>query len=441
LLFSVAAGLRAQSVRLDRIIYTHKAARPGAEFRGDVTMNFSATSFLSWPQGMIGDKYCRLSPTIKSPPGYEMNHHRVTINFTGVGSVQLSVLHSTKNDLNEAANKEYLHSRFRPVESGREITVASGERAERFAWLAVQTIDQVKVDGIRHVSWKGKNTLYGHSPGTFEFAGAVLPYRLMYPGDYDRRKSYPLVLSVSGSGGVGSDNIRSMEKIILARYLFLNYFYDQRFECFSLVPQIPPKNAIPHPYWPKGDLGKPTPPYHPGCPVVNEQGWYVQATIALINELAKDDRINIDKNRIYYSGFSYGGKGCWEFLKAAPNLFAAAMCGAGWPIGPPYSDPSTSPQLLTRLKLEVQRYKHVPIHIFAGEQDAMRFGSRAVHAELLTQGADSTYIEFPETSHVGAAAKAWGNRAYIKWLFAQNRSNTQDSPDVTLRDSRNEKTN
>ena len=36
--------------------------------------------------------------------------------------------------------------------------------------------------------------------------------------------------------------------------------------------------------------------------------------------------IPIDPNRLYFAGFSYGGKACWEFLKAAPDLFAAAMC-------------------------------------------------------------------------------------------------------------------
>ena len=392
-------------------------------------MNFSGRSFLSWPRGRIGDKSCRLSPTIKSPVGYEMNHHRVTINFPSSGSVELSVLRSKRNDLNEAANNKRHRSRFRTVKSGREISVTSYDRAERFAWLAVRTIGDVKVESIRHVCWKGKGTLDGHAAETFEFGGVILPYRLMYPRKYDRRKSYPLVLSVSGSGGVGRDNVRSMEKIILARYLFLNYFHDEQFACFSLVPQIPPPEVIPQPYWPKGDLGKPTHPYHPGTAAVNEQGWYVHATLALINKLIEDKSINLDAHRIYYSGFSYGGKACWEFLKAAPDLFAAAMCGAGWPIGPPYSDPNKSPQLLAQLKLEVQRYKHVPVHIFAGDQDGMRFGSRAVHAELIAQGASSTYIEFPETAHVATAAKAWGNPNHIEWLFARSRStNTTSAP-------------
>ena len=166
-------------------------------------------------------------------------------------------------------------------------------------------------------------TLYGHAAGVFQYAGAKLPYRLMYPKNYHPLRSYPLVISVSGSGGVGSDNSRSMEMITLARYLYTQYYHDNALECFSLVPQIPPQNAIPAPFWPKGNRGAPT-KFHPDWPAVNAGGWFTSASIRLIKELAVSRDINIDINRIYMTGFSYGGKACWEFLKAEPRIFAAA---------------------------------------------------------------------------------------------------------------------
>ena len=406
-----------------------------AEFSGDVMMEFSGRSFLGWLETEIDGKVCRVSPGIKSPAGFEMNHHRVTVDFSGGGSVEISVAHSVRDNMNEAINEQRLHSRFRPVRSGEEIRVTSRRRSERFAWVAVHTVGKVTIGRIRHVCRRGRGTIEGHVARRFEFEGSILPYRLMSPRNYDRRKTYPLVLSVSGSGGVGADNARNMENVVLARYLFLNYFFNEQFECFSIVPQIPPDSAIPAPYWPKGELGKPTPPYHPGSAAVNEKGWYVQATLALIRELIQDERFNIDADRVYCSGFSYGGKACWEFLKAAPDVFAAALCGSGWPIGTPYSDPGNRPDLLRQLKAEVQRYKHVPVHIFAGDQDAMRFGSRAVHKELVAQGADSTYVEFPNTKHVTAAAKAWGNQKHLAWLFTQKRSTPPKGEDI-IRDEK-----
>ena len=133
--------------------------------------------------------------------------------------------------------------------------------------------------------------------------------------------------------------------------------------------------------------------------------------------MIESPELNIDKNRIYFTGFSYGGKACWEFLKAAPDLFAAAMCGGGWPIGPAYSNPAG--MLRVKLKEEVQRYKHVPVRIFSGEKDPMRFGSKAVAEELQALDADAIYKEFPGASHVSTAGKIWSDRKNLVWLFEQ----------------------
>jgi dienelactone hydrolase len=153
---------------------------------------------------------------------------------------------------------------------------------------------------------------------------------------------------------------------------------------------------------------------------VNENGWYVQATLALIERLKAAEGLSIDPDRIYYSGFSFGGKACWEFLKAGRETFAAAACGAGWPVGRAFSDPAGA--ILDRLKLEVQRYKHVPVYIFAGQKDRMRLGSAAVHKAILAAGGTSVYDEIPEADHV-ASHRGWLNRERITWLFSQSRKN------------------
>jgi len=213
-----------------------------------------------------------------------------------------------------------------------------------------------------------------------------------------------------------------MEMVILARHLFTERFNDPQLQCFSIVPQIPANRDIPAPYWPKGPQGRPTQPYHPDWPAVNENGWYVEATLALIQNLLADERLSIDPDRVYYTGFSYGGKACWEFLKAGREVFAGALCGAGWPIGRVGVKPTGL--LLKRLKQEVRRYKHIPVRVFVGENDPMmRPGSLAVHEEILAQGGKSSYVQFPKTAHVQAAAKIWANRDNLAYLFEQNRKN------------------
>jgi hypothetical protein len=396
---------------------TPKNTRPD-----EVRTSYTAAQIARWEQRTVDGKACMVSPMINFGKGVELNHHRVTVTYAG-GSVEMSLAHSTSSKLTVAIEKKHLHSTLRAVKSGVANKIVSAYRGEGYAWVIVRAVGAARIGKITHTCWRGKGTLYGHAPGEFKFAGATLRFRMMLPRNYDprKKKKYPLVLSVSGSGGVGTDNVRNMEKVILAKNLFTTYLDQEQFECISIVPQIPSAGAIPKPYWPKGPLGKPTALYHPDWPAVNENGWYTQATIALIKDLVAEGGLGIDPDRIYFTGFSYGGKACWEFLRAERNLFAGAICGAGWPIGRVFANP-VGP-LQARLKLEVSRIKHVPVAIFAGQEDPMRFGSKAVHTEIAAQGGVSSYVEFPKTNHVGTAGSIWRNRKYVGWLFKQNRKN------------------
>ncbi|MBN2378063.1 MAG: hypothetical protein JXD22_16820 [Sedimentisphaerales bacterium] len=386
----------------------------------DVSTVFQAADIADWPEYQVGTDSCRVSPAINFGPRYELNLHRVSVTFSGSGTVEIGLAHDAEGDLNTALGKNHLHSPFQKVQSDLEIKIVSNYRGEHNAWIMLKISGSVKISQIRYTCWRGKDTLYGHVAGEFEFHQVKLPFRLMFPKNYDPKKKYPLVLSVHGSGGVGSDNVKNMEMVILGTSLFTRYYDDKSFECFSLVPQVLPQSAIPAPFWPKGTRGQPDRLFHPDWPIVNAEGWFVQGSLALIEEMIKDPRYSIDSDRVYYSGFSLGGKACWEFLKADPNIFAAAMCGAGWAMGRPVENPTGA--LLERLKQEVQIYKHIPTYIFVGEKDRlMLMGSRAVHKEILAQGGQSNYVEFPQTDHVATAGKAWTNPEYLEWLFRQKR--------------------
>ncbi|MBT3198985.1 MAG: hypothetical protein HN350_03625 [Phycisphaerales bacterium] len=398
---------------------SESGAKTPAPVRPDeVQSSYTGLQVAKWDAVSVDGKPCLVSPMINFGKGVELNHHRITVTYSG-GSVDLSLAHSAAGKLAQAIEKPHLHSKLRAVKSGVEQEIVSPYRGEKYAWIILRASDRAKITSVVHTCWKGKGTLYGHGAGEFKFAGGVLPFRMMLPRNYDPRKKYPLVLSVSGSGGVGEDNARSMEMVILARHLFTDYFDQKEFECISLVTQIPSGKKVPAPYWPKGKLGQPTPTYHPDWPAVNENGWYVQATLALIKDLSGVSGVGADPDRIYFTGFSYGGKACWEFLRAGREVFAGAMCGAGWPIGRAYSRPLGA--MKTRLTLEAARIKHIPIYIFAGEKDPMKYGSKAIDTELKILGAKVRYVEFPNTGHVATAGSIWRNRKYVGWLFKQNR--------------------
>ena len=383
----------------------------------EATVRYTGDAVAKWEAKSIGDEPFSISPTITFGPGVEINHHRVTVRYAGTGSVKVSVASRAANQFEDAIKRMPAP---RSVESGAVATFAGRYRGDSAAWILVQKDGSVQIAEIAYTCWRGKGTLYGHEAGTFRFASATLPFRLMYPRNYDSQKSYPLVISVSGSGGVGNDNARSMESVILAGFLFTRYYHEPELECFSLVAQIPSSSTVPAPYHPKGKQGAPTPRYHPDWPAVNEGSWYTDATLALIKRLIADDRLPIDADRIYYTGFSYGGKACWEFLRAGREEFAGAICGAGWPIGRAYSKPDEA--LLERLRLEIQRHRHIPVWIFAGEKDAMRFGSEAIFRELQAIEAKAQYSELPGATHGGSAGGIWTNDEHVKWLFEQNRA-------------------
>ncbi len=379
---------------------------------------YSGEQVSEWEHAEVNKKDCLVSP-VQKVKGYELNHHRVTVDYAGKGKVYVSVAHTSSSSLG-AAIKEKKVSPLKEAESSKAVYVPCPGKGETNAWIILHIEGDAKISSVKYRCCGGENTIYGHKPMFFQFGGSKLLYRMMYPRNYDPKKKYPLVLSVSGSGGVGKDNVKSMEMVILGRYLYTSYYLDNELECFCIVPQIPSNDIIPAPYYPAGPKGAPT-PNHPDWPAVNEEGWYVQATLALIKSLIEDKNLSIDPDRVYYAGFSYGGKACWEFLKAGPDVFAGAICGAGWPIGSVGTDPQG--KLADALKKEVARYKHIPVTIFVGENDhGMRPGSKAVHKEIQAQGGKSTYVELPKTDHVGSAGKFWTDRKRIKWLFEQNRS-------------------
>ncbi|MCP4376157.1 MAG: hypothetical protein GY794_08300, partial [bacterium] len=186
--------------------------------RDEVQTSYSASQIARWTFRKVDGKDCRISPAITFGKGSELNHHQVTVTYS-TGSVELSLAHSTSNKLDTAIKKKNLHTKLLPVKSGVVKKIVSPYKGEGYAWIIVRAVSGAKITAITHTCWKGKGTLYGHGPGEFKFGGAALRFRMMLPRNFDPRqkKKYPLVISVSGSGGVGRDNRRNMEMVILAR--------------------------------------------------------------------------------------------------------------------------------------------------------------------------------------------------------------------------------
>lgn len=379
-----------------------------------------ASQIGQWQVREISGKTSRITPVIVADNGFELNLSELTASFEGEGALYAAIIYYASNDLEQAIEKNSITS-FRKLNSDKSVSYANRYKGGKFAWVVLAAEGRIKLTGLKHSCNLVQGGLYGHVAREYRFESGSLRYRIMYPKNYDPSKKYPLVISGPSSGGVGSDNSKNMEMVTLARFLYTNYYNDPAFECFSIVPQIPDNASIPAPYYPNGSKGLYDRTYHPAANLsaVNATGWYAQATLALVREMLESDELSIDPARVYFTGFSYGGKACWEFLKAAPEMFAGIISCGGWPIGMPYQAPNDVQ--FERLKKEVAGYKHVPVYITAGEKDGMRLGSKVVHEEIIRQGGKSIYKEISGADHVQSAGKTWADRSIIQWLFEQKK--------------------
>ncbi len=383
--------------------------------------DIDASMIASWNVTEIKGKTVRVAPVIVADKGFELNLDELTVKFEGEGTLEAGIVYNYKDDFQQAIEKN-IFTGFRRVASDKANRFYNRYKGAKYAWIVLSAQGKIKLTGLKHSCNIVKGGQYGHIPREYRFEHGSLLYRIMYPKNYDPSKKYPLVISVHGSGGVGSDNSKNMEMTILARYLYISYYDDPEFECFSIVPQIPDDKSIPAPYYPNGSKGVYSRTYHPAISLstVNATGWYTKATLSLVHEMLNSPELSIDPSRVYYSGFSYGGKACWEFLKADPDLFAGAICCAGWPIGMPYKAPNEVQ--FERLKSEVTGYKKVPVYITAGEKDGMRLGSKVVYDEIIRQGGKSIYKEIKNADHVQSSTKTWSDKGIVEWLFDQKKT-------------------
>ena len=213
-----------------------------------------------------------------------------------------------------------------------------------------------------------------------------MPYRLMKPLNFDSKKKYPLIVSLHGGGGRGSDNLKQLRdwNEVLA--------YEERradYPTYVLAPQ-------------------------------SEGRWdstHLQKIKDIINELPA-----VDKNRIYLLGHSMGAGGTYTFIRTDPDYFAAAAPSAGGGFRN-HSDASTV-------------VKDLPIWTFHGDQDKVVpiEGDQKLFAEMQKIDGNMKFTTWVGDGH-GVAPKmiAGGENGntqlssdqcdtepvFMKWLFAQ----------------------
>lgn len=224
----------------------------------------------------------------------------------------------------------------------------------------------------------------------------TLPYRILYPENFDPEKKYPLLVFLHGRGESGDDNEKQLTH---GGNLFLQKEFRSNYPSIVIFPQCPNNS-----YWANVNIN----PDSNGKRSFNfvERGAPTKAmemVLYLTNELQKKDFV--DKTRIYVGGLSMGGMGTFELLRRERGTFAAAFAICG-------GDRASN----------VEQYKDVPLWIFHGEEDKVVpiAHSDTVVQELKKHGRPVRYTKYQGIGH-NSWDFALAEPDLLPWLFSHKK--------------------
>jgi predicted peptidase len=232
---------------------------------------------------------------------------------------------------------------------------------------------------------------------TFSSTGIQLPYRILYPKNFDTAKQYPLVLFLHGSGERGSDN---QKQLTHGAKLFAADSVMESYPAIVVFPQCPADS-----YWANIDeQNQPDGSRTFDFPARSKPTPAMSAVMQLLDSLVRLSYI--DRNRIYVGGLSMGGMGTFELLARKPKQFAAAfpICGGGNP-------------------KNAKRYaQRVNIWVFHGAADnvvPLYHSQRMVDAIKQAKG-DVRFTVYPGVGH-NSWDNAFAEPELLPWLFSNRK--------------------
>lgn len=220
----------------------------------------------------------------------------------------------------------------------------------------------------------------------------TLRYRILFPENYDLKKTYPLVIFLHGSGERGADNEKQLKH---GAVLFTDKENRAKYPSIVLFPQCREKE-----YW----APIVTRENGFGYPLKSEATEPMQLLIRLIAEIRKNEAV--DQKRIYIMGLSMGGMGTFDLICRKPGIFAAAIpiCGG---------------VNIDRLN----KVKDMPVRIYHGADDPVVSPAHSVDAynKLKTIGSkQAELIIYPGVGH-NSWTNAFAADDFMSWIYKQHK--------------------
>ncbi|MFD2999654.1 prolyl oligopeptidase family serine peptidase [Pontibacter toksunensis] len=245
------------------------------------------------------------------------------------------------------------------------------------------------------ISTKAQGKLEAYERKLYIQNNDTLPYRILYPKNFDSSKEYPLVLVLHGAGERGDNN---EAQLVYGADLFLEK--QEEYPAIVVFPQCPKDS-----YWSNVNIV----PDENGKRMFNfRRGGKPTAAMDNLLGLLGDlkDADYVDKERIYVGGLSMGGMGTFEILRRKPNTFAAAfpVCGG--------AAPATARKFA----------KKVPLWVFHGEVDSV---VPVEHSLVMAKAIEKAGGEAKLTVYPGVDHNSWVNAfnepELLPWLFTHQK--------------------
>lgn len=228
----------------------------------------------------------------------------------------------------------------------------------------------------------------------------TLPYRILYPLNYDSSKRYPVLFFLHGGGERGTDNTAQLTH---GGAFFLQERAKNHFPAFLVFPQCA-RNS----YWSNvlrihDTTGARTFQFLPG----GEPTRSMQLLTMLVQQLVSS--LPVNKEQVYVGGLSMGGMGTFELVRRMPKVFAAAfaICGG--------ADPATAKPI-----------SGISWWIFHGLKDDVvdPAFSKNMATALKAAGAPVKLTLYPEAGH-NSWDSAFVEKNLLPWLFSQHQKTSR----------------
>jgi len=241
----------------------------------------------------------------------------------------------------------------------------------------------------RPTSRPEKPVVYPTKPGTFKFRyKTTLPnghkiemvYKIFVPLGYDKNTDrYPMVVFYHGAGEAGDDGA-ALNLHGPLHEIDSNPAMAESLPMIVLAPQCPPHGER----WDQPDI--------------------IEAAVSLVREVAA--KMRVDRDRIYGTGLSMGGKGTWLTALAAPDLWAAIA---------PISASPEQPEEASKKLLNMG----VWICIGEGDDDSVD-GAKKMGDALQKSHGDVRVSNIPGAGH-GCWPMFYSNASFYEWMLQHRR--------------------